>query len=121
METKNYGWPERMVVWGVSLFFLAAGGSKLAGMESAVDVFHRFGLPLWFMYLTAAIEIAGALLLHVRRYPLGLAAPVVLGVTMIVGAGLHLTFDPPMMAAPAIVLTVLLAIVAFMRLPQKST
>ena len=51
----------------MALAFRAAGGSKLAGAAMQVETFQHLGLPVWFMYLTGAIEVAAALLLVQRR------------------------------------------------------
>ena len=40
----------------VGLAFIAAGAMKLAGDEEAAKRFQDFNYPLWFMYLTGAIE-----------------------------------------------------------------
>jgi uncharacterized membrane protein YphA (DoxX/SURF4 family) len=47
--------------------FLGAGGSKLAGAAPHPESFVRWGFPLWFMYVTGAIEVVAALLLLVPR------------------------------------------------------
>lgn len=118
---RTYGWAERVLVWGLSLVFLAAGGAKLAGVPEVTDVFVRFGLPHWFMMLTAGIEIIGALGLHLRHPPAGYAAPALLAATMIVGAGFHMIYDTPPQAAPAIVLAVLALVVLFLRRPVAAS
>jgi putative oxidoreductase len=51
----------------VALAMLAAGGSKLAGVEPMVQQFETIGLGQWFRYLTGGIEVAGAVLLLVPR------------------------------------------------------
>lgn len=47
--------------------FLGAGGSKLAGVAPNPETFVQWGFPLWFMYVTGAIEVVAALLLLVPR------------------------------------------------------
>ena len=47
--------------------FLGAGASKLAGGQQYAESFVRWGFPLWFMYLTGAIELVAALMLLVPR------------------------------------------------------
>lgn len=44
------------------VIFLGAGLTKLAGTEMAVQMFDQFGYPAWFMYLTGALEVIGAVL-----------------------------------------------------------
>ena len=51
----------------LSLIFIASGGAKLAGLAFEIAAFERWGYPLWFMYFTGAIEVAGAIGLQVRR------------------------------------------------------
>lgn len=46
----------------LGIVFLMAGGALLAGSESFRENFERWGYPLWFMYVTGAIEVAGGLL-----------------------------------------------------------
>jgi len=118
METK-YGWPERVMVWVLTLVFLAAGFAKLAGAPEVVAIFERFDLPHWFMLLTAGVEITGALGLHFRRSVFGLAAPAVLAVTMTVGSAFHMVYDTPPQAAPAITLALLSLTVLLLRWPNR--
>lgn len=51
----------------LALVFLASGGAKLAGLPFELAAFERWGYPLWFMYLTGALEVAGGCGLLVRR------------------------------------------------------
>ena len=43
------------------LIFAASGGAKLAALPFEIEAFTRWGYPLWFMYLTGALETLGAL------------------------------------------------------------
>jgi putative oxidoreductase len=58
---KTVGW------WLLKLllaaFFLFAGGAKLAGLPDMVDLFERVGFGQWLRYVTAAMELSGAMLL----------------------------------------------------------
>ena len=117
---RTYGWPERILVWALTLVFLAAGVAKLLGAPEIVAVFERFGLPHWFMLVTAGVEILGAVGLHLRRGKIGLAAPTLLATTMIVGAGFHLIHDTPPQALPAAALALLALAVLFLRRPQNT-
>jgi len=112
---RNYGWPERIIVWLLTLAFIGAGGAKLAGVPGIVAVFDRFGLPQWFIYVTAAVEILGAIGLHFRKSIVGLFAPVLLTITMAIGAGFHFFYDTPPEAVPAILLALFSSIVLFLR------
>jgi uncharacterized membrane protein YphA (DoxX/SURF4 family) len=58
----------RILATLLSLIFLASGGAKLAGLEFEIAAFERWGYPLWFMYLTGVIEVAGGIGLLLRRF-----------------------------------------------------
>ena len=51
----------------LAIIFLLSGGAKLASLPFEVEVFTRWGYPLWFMYLTGVLEVAGAMGLLVSR------------------------------------------------------
>lgn len=51
----------------LGIVFLIAGGALLAGSESFQQNFERWGYPLWFMYVTGAIEVTGAVLVLVPK------------------------------------------------------
>jgi putative oxidoreductase len=85
----------------LSIAFLGAGGSKLAGVEMMVMTFEQIGWGQGFRYLTGAIEVIGVALLWLpRRQVIGAA---VLGGTM-VGAVLTHWFILGPSAVPAMVL-----------------
>ena len=48
--------------------FVLAGGSKLAGVPAMVQAFDKLGLGQWFRYLTACLEILGAIGLWIPRW-----------------------------------------------------
>ncbi len=50
----------------VGLAFIASGAMKLAGLEEAVKRFQDFNYPLWFMYLTGAIEVGSGIAIMIR-------------------------------------------------------
>ena len=50
----------------VGLAFIASGAMKLAGLEEAVKRFQDFNYPLWFMYLTGAIEVGSGTAIMIR-------------------------------------------------------
>ncbi len=90
--------------------FLAAGFAKLSGAEMMVQIFEAVGVGQWFRYVTGLIEIAGAGLLWLRgRQVIGAG---LLLCTMIGAVLAHLFVIGPS-AAPALVLGVLAAVVAF--------
>lgn len=70
----------------LALVFFSAGGTKLAGTQMHLEHFALWGLPLWFMYLTGALEFSGALLLlapRFRFYGTSLLAGVMIGAVII--------------------------------------
>lgn len=67
----------------LSLVFLASGGAKLAGLEFEIVAFERWGYPLWFMYFTGVVEVAGGIGLLIRRFSALAAAGLA---TMMIGA-----------------------------------
>ncbi len=98
----------------MAVAFLSAGGSKLAGSEQMVNNFNEMGLPTWFLYVTGAIEVAGALLLLIpRTSPLGagLLIPTMIGAVLA-----HVVSGHPIgQAVPAAVLGLLVAAVLYLR------
>jgi len=61
------------LAWILAAFFLASGLMNIRPPASVRQSYARWGYPHWFHYVTAAFEVAGALLL-------------LWGVTRIVGA-----------------------------------
>ena len=51
----------------LGIFFLYAGGSKLAGQAMHVEHFTGWGYPIWFMYVTGFIETSCAIMLLVPK------------------------------------------------------
>lgn len=102
-----------VVTWVLSivlaLMFLFAGGIKLSGQPAAAEMFMRFGFPLWFMYLTGAIEVGSAILVLVPRL-----APVGAGLLVCVMIGAiftHLTHGQlPMIVIPIALLLIAIAV-----------
>jgi hypothetical protein len=45
----------------LAVIFVLAGAAKLVGAAPIVEVFTRFGLPLWFMRGIGTAEVAGAI------------------------------------------------------------
>lgn len=88
--------------------FLAAGLSKLAGVEMMVGTFDAIGWGQWFRYVTGGIEVGAAVLLWLpgrQAYGAGL-----LLATMAAAVLFHLLVLGPSFV-PALVLGVLSAIV----------
>jgi uncharacterized membrane protein YphA (DoxX/SURF4 family) len=113
---------QRRIVWGVrillALAFGAAGFAKLAGVPQMVQVFEAIGFGQWFRYVTGVVEVGGALLLLVPAT--GFFGGLLLAVTMVFAVATHLVLiggNP----APAIVLTLLSAFVAWRLRPVATT
>jgi putative oxidoreductase len=92
--------------------FLMAGGPKLAGIPSMVQLFDTIGVGQWFRYLTGAIEVVGAVLLLIPSLAAYSAA--VLAITM-VGAVLTHLFIVGGNPAMAIVLLATTTTIAWQR------
>lgn len=52
----------------LALAFLAAAGAKLASVPMLVDEFNLIGLGQWLRYVTAIVEIIGAIALLTPRF-----------------------------------------------------
>ena len=90
----------------LTLAFVAAGISKLAGADMMIGIFDAVGVGQWFRYVTGVVEIAGAALLWMNgRQAYGAA---LLGATMAGATIAHLTVLGTS-AVPAIVLGLLSA------------
>ena len=61
-KSKWYHYAFHLLAFVVALVFLAAGGTKFIPLPAHVENFTKWGFPLWFMYLTGGVEVAGALL-----------------------------------------------------------
>ena len=95
-----FAWP----VSGLLCFvFLGAGGAKLAAQPMMIAQFQSFGYPVWFMYLTGAIEFTAAVLVMIPRTSRVAAAA--LGCVM-VGASVSLAIHGPQerIAGPVVLL-----------------
>lgn len=99
----------------LALTFGFAGFSKLSASVVMIDMFTRFGLPLWSMYFIGAVEFAGALglvfgkIIHDRLPRL---AAMGLCIVMVGAIVMHVIYDadPLMRMLPAVVLLVLLTV-----------
>ena len=94
------------------LAFGSAGFLKLSANPMEVEMFARFGYPLWFMYVIGVAEITGALGLVCGQFidarlprfaSLGLLAIMIGAITS------HLMHDPLPMMLPAVILSMLLS------------
>jgi hypothetical protein len=91
--------------------FLMAGGAKLAGAKPLADQFREFGLPLGLMRVIGVLEVAGAIGLWVKPFPVWAAAG--LAGLMVGAVANHLKVQHPLLkAAPSIVLGLLCVLAA---------
>ena len=113
---------QRRIVWAVrivlALAFGAAGLAKLAGVPQMVQVFEAVGAGQWFRYVTAIVEITGAVLLLVPGT--GFFGDLLLAATMAGAIATHL-FIIGGSPVPALVLWVLSAFVAWRLRPVGSS
>jgi uncharacterized membrane protein YphA (DoxX/SURF4 family) len=98
----------------VALAFLGAGGAKLAGAASMVELFDKVGRGQWFRYFTGLLEVAGGIGLLIPRY--AFYAAVLLAVVMVGAIVTHLTILGTSPAVP-VVLLVLSGTIAWLRKP----
>jgi putative oxidoreductase len=94
----------------VSVAFLGAGLSKLAGVEMMVTTYEEIGFGQWFRYLTGVIEVGSVILLWLGSKQVFGA---VLLVCTMLGAVLTHYFILGPSAVPAIVLGLLSAYILY--------
>ena len=97
----------------VALAFLGAGLAKLASAPMMAAEFALFGYPVWFMYLTGALEILGAGLLLAPR--LAGAGAALLSCIMVGAIASHLIHGQAAMAVAPFVLLILAAVIGSLR------
>ena len=98
-----------------ALAFLATAAYKLSGAPAIVAEFETIGLGQWFRYLTAVLEVLGAVALLLPRsafYGAALLATVMVGALIAHAAILGMAA-----AMPAIILLILNVAIAYFRLP----
>jgi putative oxidoreductase len=100
----------------VALAFIVAGGAKLAGAATMVELFNKIGLGQWFRYFTGLLEVTAGIALLSSRY--AFRAAVLLAVVMVGAFIAHVTVLGSSPAAP-VVLFVLSGIIAYFRKPQN--
>lgn len=94
---------ERVVAWFLALSY-GIGAPLGVVLEFRDALFsERFGLPAWFIYLTAAIQFACAPLLFSRRY--GRWAAAALSVITVGAATSHFRIGSPLTSIPALSFT----------------
>jgi putative oxidoreductase len=104
------------IVTGLLTFiFVLSGFMKFVNPPEMAEHFAKWGYPDWFRVLIGLIEIGAALaLLTPRNAFYGAAA---LGVVMVGAMYTHLAHDEVPEAVAPLVLLILLALVAYARLP----
>lgn len=99
----------------LTLVFVAAAGTKLAGLEMMVETFDAIGWGQWFRYVTALVELGSAALLWFpKTQAIGAG---LLMITMICGAPFHVFVIGPS-AVPALILAGLCAILVVIHRDQ---
>lgn len=102
----------------VALAFLAAGGTKLAGVEMHVQNFANWGYPFWFMYVTGTIEVIAAVLILLPKTRFYGAATLV---AVMMGAVLtHIQAGELAMLPPPVILLLLSGTVAWLTRPKQT-
>ena len=96
--------------------FLMAGATKLAGAEIHVAMFEKIGFGQWLRYFTGSLEVISAVLLLLPKTA-GIGAAL-LAATMVGAVATHL-FIIGGSAAPALVLLLITAAVAWYRRPDS--
>lgn len=100
--------------------FIMAGGTKLMGSHSQVEHFAQWGYPLWFLYLTGLIEVAGGICLFIPKAQF--YGIVVLSVTMVGAALTHLKAGEfSAFPVPIVLLSLLVTLAWTMRHPIHKT
>lgn len=121
MSNSSPGKAANIVSWilqiVLALVFFAAGCAKLAGVPMMVETFDHVGVGQWFRYVTAVVEIVGAIALLAPGYAVLGAA--LLSATMVGAIIAHLTVIPTSFA-PALVLLVLLLVILRLRRYQAT-
>jgi uncharacterized membrane protein YphA (DoxX/SURF4 family) len=99
---------------------LAAGGTKLAGVESQVETFEHLGFPQWFRLVTGGLEVLAGVGLVVSpfvRPGIALGGSVLAAVVLVGALGSHLRAgDSAGDMVPAAVLLALALVVAWTHL-----
>ena len=107
-----------ITLWSLSVFaalaFMAAGGSKLAGVPAMIELFDKIGFGQWFRYFAGLLEVAAGIGLLISRY--AFYAAVLLAIVMVGAFIAHVTVLGSSPAAP-VVLFVLTGIIAYLRKP----
>lgn len=102
----------------LTLVFVAAAATKLAGLAMMVETFDAIGWGQWFRYFTAFVELGSAALLWFPKMQ-AIGAGLLM-ITMICGALFHVFVIGPS-AVPALILAGLCAILVVIHRDQLLT
>ena len=94
----------KLLTYLLALVFFLSGAAKLLGLEFEIQAFERWGYPLWFMYLSGVIEVAGAIGLLLPRISAAVAVALALFMTGAVGTHLIHSEWPMSMVAGCLML-----------------
>lgn len=69
-KTRWYDYAFHLLAFVLAVVFIITGGTKLIDSPSHVANFTKWDYPIWFMYVTGGVEVAGGLLLilPITRY-----------------------------------------------------
>ncbi len=98
--------------------FIMAGGAKLMGEHSQVEHFSQWGYPVWFLYVTGLIEVAGGICLFIPKAQF--YGIVILSITMVGAALTHLrAHEMSAFPVPLVLLAGLVTLALTMRKPKE--
>jgi putative oxidoreductase len=97
----------------LSVGFLFFGGPKLLARPPFPQHFAELGFPPWFLFVTGACEVGGAILLAIPRT--SAFGAIILACTMVGAVLTHVTHNDLANSAPAAVLLVLVLVVLYAR------
>ena len=103
----------------ISLGFIAAATSKIAGDPMSVAGFAHAHLPIWFMYFIGYAELLGAIGLWIRKYSLSTYAAYGLWIILAGATITSLVFGPAAAAVIPVVYAMILGIIFFLSSSRK--
>jgi len=111
-------WRRQILPLVLSVLFVIAGGTKVAGLDFQIESFGRWRFPAWwFMHAVGVAELLGAgLLVFARSRAYGASLLLVL---MLSAISTHLRVGEFLVIPAPLILTVLLLLVLRMTLRQQ--
>lgn len=95
----------------LALAMVGAGGAKIAGIESQIEEFQRYGYPQWFRLATGGIELLAGVVLVAGLFVtpvLALGGSLLVVATMVGAVVTHVRMgDPATDIAPSAILLML--------------